>query len=220
LELSMKFRSFSDLDTINYLSSIAEKDSIILKYSDSNFLMIKFNEMIRDFKSVEDAKKIFDHFSERNQNSPSGQTSGGYIHLYTSAFKNISLTNASSGLLEPIIQDSSKYTLVIFSASWCVPCHRLIPDLKEINRDLRNNLNLVYISVDEYPKYIANWQKLMKENDIPWRSLLSTGRVKEVEDNYDAHSIPHILLVHPDKSLEKIDVRVKSDKEKLYHLVQ
>ena len=43
----------------------------------------------------------------------------------------------------------------------------------------------------------------MIEKEIPWRSLLSVGNVKGVEDKYDAGSIPHMLLVYPDKSVKK-----------------
>lgn len=220
LELSMKFRSFSFLDMADYKTSLAEKDSISRKYPDSNYLMNMFNEMVRDFKSIDDAKKIFYNFSERNRTSGCGKSIGSYIKLYTSAFENVSLTNTASGLLEPIILDSTKFNLLVFSASWCGHCHKLIPMLKDVYNDLNDNLNMVYISVDEYKANIDNWKKLMKDNGIPWRSLFSTGHVKDIEDKYDAHGIPHALLVYPDKSVEKIDLRIKEDKEKLYRLVQ
>jgi hypothetical protein len=84
---------------------------------------------------------------------------------------------------------------------------------------LNANLDMVYVSLDEY-KYVDDWKKLMKDNSIQWRSLLSTGHVKEIEDKYDAGGLPHMLLVYPDKSVKKIDLRINEDKEKLYQLVQ
>jgi thiol-disulfide isomerase/thioredoxin len=179
--------------------------------------------MVSHFKSIDDAKKVYDNFSEENKSTWFGQSNGNFIKnfrkLYSSEFENVSLTNATTGLLEPIIFDSTKFNLIIFSASWCIPCHALIPTLINVYNDLNPDLQMIYISLDEY-KTVDNWKKLLKEKGIPWRSLLSAGHVKEIEDKYDAGGTPHMLLVYPDKSVKKIDLRVKKDKEKLYQLVK
>ena len=78
---------------------------------------------------------------------------------------------------------------------------------------------MVYISLDQY-KTVNDWKKILKDNSIPWRSLISAGHVKEIEDKYDAGGIPHMLLVFPNKTVKKIDLRVKEDKEQLYQLVK
>jgi thiol-disulfide isomerase/thioredoxin len=223
LELSMKFSSYSFIDKETYEASLAEKESISSKYPDSKYLMSQFYYLKGKFKSIDDAKKIFNNFSEENKSTWFGQENGNYIKnfrkLYSSKFENVSLKNAISGLSEPIIIDSTKFNLIIFSASWCTPCHALIPTLIDVYNDLNPDLQMVYISLDQY-KTIDNWEKLLKEKSIPWRSLMTAGRVKEIEDKYDAGSIPHMLLVYPDKSVKKIDLRIKEDKEKLYQLVK
>ena len=108
---------------------------------------------------------------------------------------------------------------MIFSASWCTPCHEMIPELKNIYKDLKKNLNFVYISMDEF-KYVSNWRKLMKDKAIPWRSLLSSGHVKEIEDKFDAGSLPHMLLVYPNMTVRKIDIRNSKERNTLYQLVK
>lgn len=219
LELSMKYPSFGFLDMDNYKTSVAEKSYIAQQYPDSKYLMRMFWNIAGDFKSVDDAKKIFDNFSEKNRSNGFGKEIGSYIKLYSSAFDNDSLKNSFSGSLEPIIIDFTKFNLIIFSASWCGPCHKLIPSLKEINNDLNDNLNMIYVSLDENNK-VNDWIKLIKDNNIPWRSLLASGHTKEIEDKYDAADLPHMLLVNPDKTVKKIDLRNKEDKEKLYQLVK
>lgn len=219
LELSMKFHSFSFIDTDRYEISLSEKDSVSRKFPDSKYLMSQFYGLFRGLNSIADAKKIFNNFSEENKSSFFGRQIGDFNKLYSSGFENVSLTNAASGLSEPIVVDSTKFNLLIFSASWCAPCHELIPVLKKVYNDLNAGLEMVYISVDEN-NYVNNWKKLMEENSIPWRSLLSTGHVKKIEDKYDAGSIPHMLLVYPDKSVKKIDLRIKEDIDNLYQLVE
>ena len=77
---------------------------------------------------------------------------------------------------------------------------------------------MVYISIDEN-KYVEAWKKLMIGQNIPWRSLMSLDHVKDVVNQYDAGSIPNMLLVYPNKTVKKIDIRVKEDKDLLYKLV-
>lgn len=223
LELSMKYRSFCFIDMDHYDASIAEKDSVSRLYPNSSYLMSQFYYILSVFKNMDDAKKIYNNFSEESKSTWFGKESGNFIanyhKLYSSGFEDVSLTNSVSGVLEPIIRDSTKFTLIIFSASWCGPCHRLIPELLDVYKDLNQKLEMVYISLDQ-SKTVEDWKKLVKEKSIPWRSLLAAGRVKEIEDKYDAGTIPHMLLVYPDKSVRKIDIKVKEDKEMLYQLVK
>ena len=186
LELSMKFRSFPFIDMEHYDISLAEKDSISHLYPNSKYLMSQFYYMRSSFKNMDDAKKTYDNFSKENKSTWFGKESGNYIanynKLYSSGFENVLLKNSDTGTSEPIIRDSTKFTLVIFSASWCSPCHRIIPELMDVFKDLNGKLEMVYVSLDQ-SKTVNNWKKLVKEKSIPWRSLITVGRVKEIEDN-------------------------------------
>jgi len=223
LELSMKFRAFPFIDMDHYDTSFAEKDSISHLYPNSTFLMSNFYYMCSSFKNMDDAKKIYDNFSKENKSTWFGKESGNFIanykKLYSSGFENVLLKNSDTEALEPIIRDSTKFTLVIFSASWCSPCHKIIPELMDVYKDLNRKLEMVYVSLDQ-SKTVNDWKKLIKEKNIPWRSLVTAGRVKDIEDKYDAGKIPHMLLVYPNKSVKKIDIREKDDKEMLYQLVK
>lgn len=219
LEVSMKANSFGSFNNNSYLGTVKEMDSFSIIYPDSKYLMYKLWEALSAFKNINDAQNIFSNFSNNNQSSAYGRQVGNIIRLYSTPFKNISLINANTGALEKIILDSTKYNLLIFSASWCTPCHEMIPELKNIYKDLKKNLNFVYISMDEF-KYVSNWRKLMKDKAIPWRSLLSSGHVKEIEDKFDAGSLPHMLLVYPNMTVRKIDIRNSKERNTLYQLVK
>lgn len=71
---------------------------------------------------------------------------------------------------EYIVSDITKYTFVIFSTSWCAPCHKLISLLKELYSKKNTVIEFIYISIDEDNRK-KNWKELMVKEQIPWRSL-------------------------------------------------
>ncbi len=116
---------------------------------------------------------------------------------------------------EKIILEPSKYTLLCFSASWCGPCHRKIPLLKEIYEATKENLNLVYLTTDESTT-IDDWNTLMEKENIKWRSLWLTD--KKLKSDWQISSIPDFILVYPDKNSKKIMLNEEKDIQELYSL--
>jgi thiol-disulfide isomerase/thioredoxin len=168
-----------------------------------------------NFQSVEDIRQIYDLFSSEIKDSYFGKIINNYINLFSSKFENLNLPSWNTGLLEPIVIDSTKMNLVLFSASWCGPCHEMIPLIKEIYTDLKSKITITYISIDE-PEYVMNWKKIMLKEEIPWRSLLAADDLTTVKKKYYIQSIPYALLIYPNGKLETIDVRKTKDKENLY----
>jgi len=108
--------------------------------------------------------------------------------------------------------------LIVFSASWCEPCHELIPILKGIYADLKDRLDFTYISMDE-KKTANSWRKLLQDKDIPWRSLMAENEIDEVKLMYNpGGNIPLALLVYPDKTIDKIYLWDNVQREKLYSI--
>ena len=113
----------------------------------------------------------------------------------------IVLPNPLTKETEKIILEPTKYTLLCFSASWCGPCHRKIPLLKEIYEKTKENLNLVYLTTDESTT-IDDWNTLMEKENIKWRSLSLTD--KKLKDDWQISAIPDYILVYPDGNAKKI----------------
>jgi thiol-disulfide isomerase/thioredoxin len=200
-----------------YDAKLKMYEALAVQNPNSKYLIINLARNLDQYRSRKDVSSIFDHFTDANKQSTWGMIVQKY--LIESHFGNILLPNSKNNKLEPIIQDSTKYNLIVFSASWCKPCHKLIPLLKQIYADLHNQLSMTYISLDE-KETIDNWRNLMEKQQIPWRSLLAFNDLNGVKARYYVKGIPTSILVYPDGRMEVIEVKDKMDMERLYRIVQ
>ena len=207
----------SNPNKLSYEDQLKRHINFTKKYPDSYSLIRSLANTLTRYNSKSDVEKVYNCFSDSNKNSYWGKKINSFIK--NNSFTNSILPVWNADLSEPIIKDTSKFNLVAFSASWCGPCHKIIPVLKEVYKDLSGKLEMVYVSLDE-PGTVENWRVLMKKEEIPWRSVLAMKDVKGITKKYTAQSIPFSLLVHPNGYTEIIDLRKNEDKEKLYRLVR
>lgn len=199
-----------------YESSLARYIELSKTYPDSRFLISNLSRMLDRYKSKDDVKKVYEVFSDKHKNTLWANNIERF--LYSKKFPNTSLpTLHDKATQEFIVKDTSKYNLIVFTASWCRPCIEEIPLLKKIHKDLSKNVILTYVSIDE-ARGIKPFQKLIQENRISWRSLLAYEDVKKIKSTYFIEGIPHNILVYPNGDMEKIDVRKDGDLERLYSL--
>jgi thiol-disulfide isomerase/thioredoxin len=201
-------------DFVSYIMEEAEK------HPDAVALTAFIVEYINLDIEAESLRKIWDLLSEGNKSSYFGRYFQNYLAMQekTLKFVNQMLPEYRTGDKEYIIQDSVRYSLVIFSASWCAPCHEQIPLLKEIHKDLGERLEMVYISIDDTTT-VERWKVLMEKEKIPWRSLL-TSNSRNLASEYHALVIPCAYLVYPDMQYESLDIRDEENRQKLYQLIR
>ncbi|RZL17966.1 MAG: AhpC/TSA family protein, partial [Pedobacter sp.] len=91
-------------------------------------------------------------------------------------------------------------TLVIFWASWCVPCREEIPQLKEFHKiNAPKGISLVSISTDQSEKA---WKKAVSEEKMPWPSLSNLpNHYKTVLSKYNIQAIPAMFLLDKDNKI-------------------
>jgi thiol-disulfide isomerase/thioredoxin len=193
-------------------------DSLSQKHPDSHYMIMIASVYTVLRANKMEANKIYNNFSKANRNTYWGKRMKKYLEAFH--FQNMELpTTSNLNKKEPIIVDSTKYNLIVFSASWCGPCREEIPVLKQIYYDLKEKLNIVYVSIDEIGT-VAAWQNLTRTEAIPWRSLNAYKDAGEVEQRYQiVFGIPYNLLVAPDGKAESIDVRKAEDRLQLYQLM-
>jgi thiol-disulfide isomerase/thioredoxin len=202
-----------DTAQVYYDNRISDFSHLVQKYPYSHALIALLANIKNQYRAKSDVQKIFDNFSENQKSSYFGQKIQHF--LSDNYFKNSILPVWNSENSENIVQDTSKINLVIFTASWCVPCRAEIPLLKEIYTDLHEVVEMTYLSMDDSTT-IKAWKELMIKENIQWRSVLAASNLEEIKAKYYNPVLPTILIVYIDGKYEKIDVRVKKDRDKLY----
>jgi len=85
----------------------------------------------------------------------------------------------------------SRYTLVVFWATWCVPCVAEIPTLKKLYSDYNEKLNIVSFSTD---KDAAVVKRFVVNNKIDWINIFGSFDFCDV---YGArNAIPQVYLIN------------------------
>lgn len=99
-----------------------------------------------------------------------------------------------SGLLE-----RGKYVLVDFWASWCGPCRRAIPHVRELYKKYGDKLVVCAVSMDSNEKA---WRKAMEMEKMEWMQLwIDKPYLEGVTAPYGIKSIPFMLLIDPEGNI-------------------
>ncbi len=91
-----------------------------------------------------------------------------------------------------------KYVLVDFWASWCVPCRKSLPELRQLYNKYKDKtpFELLSVSLDEGKE---SWLSAIREQQHTWTSLGDgEGFQSPAAFNYGVKAIPFTILIDPD----------------------
>ncbi len=113
------------------------------------------------------------------------------------------------------LREGNKYVLIDFWASWCNPCRKEIPNLKNLYKQYHDKgFQIVSISID---KKQAEWEKALEEEQLPWPNYLDqTG----VADLYKVKSVPTMYLIDAQGVMVGENLRGQALADKLAELFQ
>ena len=154
----------------------------------------KFNEYLVKFQSAsknDDLKNKWSSLADKQKaNSKKLNATDRTVGVLTN------LVNDNELTFEDILsKNKGKIVLVDFWASWCGPCRKEMPFLKELKQKFNENqLKLIEISIDnDYSAWVraSKLENLSKEED---NYIISNWKKSSLYKNYKIETIPRYLI--------------------------
>ena len=100
-------------------------------------------------------------------------------------------------------------------ATWCGPCIKEIPYMKELEEEYRNNPDIVFLSVStDAQKDYEKWKKFVNDQKLQGVQLFAGEKASQgIMTPYKISGIPRFMLVGKDGSLVAIDAPRPSSAE-------
>ena len=104
--------------------------------------------------------------------------------------------------LSDYVGKDGKFLLVDFFASWCGPCIKQLPVLKELYRTYPDRLNVLGVAVWDEPEASL---RAIEQHQLPWPCIINAGKIPT--DIYGISGIPCIMLIGPDGTILSRDLQ-------------
>ncbi len=107
-----------------------------------------------------------------------------------------------------------KYVYIDVWATWCAPCRKEIPFLKEVEKSYHGkNIEFVSISIDKKKDH-DKWKKMIVDQALGGIQLLAdTDWKSQFVQDYLIQGIPHFILLDPNGNIVTPNAPRPSDKE-------
>jgi len=108
----------------------------------------------------------------------------------------------------------AQYTLVLFWASWCSHCAKVIPEIKRVYDETdRNKLEIIAISLDKEQK---PWRDYIAQNKLNWINYSDLkGWDCPIGRSYYVYATPTMFLLDKDKKIVAKPFNVRDLRENL-----
>ena len=195
-----------DLEGINNIKITALKEDIIdylgkFMISPSNPNMKSIHDFLAASTSKEETKSSLTDTYEKNKNLVVGMPSPQFVNYENHKGGNTSLNELKG-----------KYVYIDVWATWCGPCKREIPFLKEIEKKYHGkNIEFVSTSIDVAKDY-NTWVEMVEKEQLGGMQLIADNdwQSKFVTD-YAIEGIPRFILVDPEGNIVSADAPRPSD---------
>ena len=89
-----------------------------------------------------------------------------------------------------------RLVIVEFWATWCGPCVKMVPHLRELNAKYRER-GVVMISISR-DKDISAAQQFIKDNEMSWVQVHDMSQPQQLGPAWGVRGIPHAFIISPE----------------------
>ena len=179
-------------------TTFAEK----IRYLKNNRTYISIIDLgyLKDKLPRDTVQVIFNRYSEGIKNSKYGNilriflnekaiSIGDSFHDFEARSQENEIIKFSS------IHDSTKFTLIDFTSTFCGPCIQAADELVSVQESFRDSLTIVSFSGDPKKEW---WLKGVERDGVTWNSLWDgKGRFSETAIKYGVNGFPTFVLINP-----------------------
>lgn len=148
---------------------------------------------------LEDTESLFGYLSNRYDEMAKINEMIGHASPEFTNYENHDGTTTSLSDLK------GKYVYVDVWATWCKPCLAEIPALKELEKEMGEDIHFVSISIDKEDKH-ETWKQMVIDKELKGVQLYADNNweSKFVKD-YGINGIPRFILIDPKGNVVKPD---------------
>ncbi|RNL55407.1 TlpA disulfide reductase family protein [Pedobacter jejuensis] len=181
--------------------------SLLKKYPDNYYSLISLFILSKSAIMYDYPEEIIETFNEFSIELKSSALGRELIANKTGDIK--AKLNAIEGHLAPVFtaldvnnyeftnNSFTKYPyLIVFSATWCIPCQKQLPALQSLySKYNKNGLKIIYISLD---KDFEKWKKHIRQNPKEWINISDASEYQKgrIGKLYHVSAVPTYILVN------------------------
>lgn len=172
-------------------------EKLVKEHPNSYATVFSLNDA-RQIATVEQQDRLYAMLSKEMKAS----TPAKEFHQFTDGIRNSAIGQPVRDFSLPDPQGNTiafsslkgKYVLIDFWASWCAPCRKSFPHMREVYQQYKDQNFIIYsISID---KSKADWLKAVGEENNPW--LQSLDNINVAGSGFAITGVPTTYLISPE----------------------
>lgn len=191
-----------------YFREMAETDFHFFRNRPQSYItayMMRFH--VSDLP-LDSLQAIYDRMGAKLQQSASAKDlaaeiqklRGGSPGSAAKGFTTVDINGSSLSLTDY----KGKYVLLDFWASWCVPCRKGNPHLKELYAKYKDK-GIEFIGIADDDRAEDAWKKAVEKDGLPWKHVRrglkyengNYDRSTDINENFGIHTLPTKILIDP-----------------------